>query len=232
MNRPFLTLSKAAVFLAVIATGCMKRHSEATAGAQEWRSLFDGKTTAGWRGYQKTTMPDKWFVKDGYMGKIESTEDIVSVDQFGDFELEFEWKLARGGNAGFFYRATEEYVKVYWSAIEYQLLDDPNARDGRSRLTSAGAVYGLYPAPEGALKPAGEWQLTRIVVKGAHAEHWLNGTKLAEYDYWSPDFEAKVKASKFNAWPNYGKATRGHLAFQGDHNGELSLRNIRIREIK
>ena len=231
MNRPFHMLMKAALLLAVMAGGCMRRQP-GTAAQSEWRSLFDGKTTAGWRGYKSTTMPDKWFVKDGYMGKIESTEDIVSVDQFEDFELEFEWRLARGGNAGFFYRATEEYEKVYWSATEYQLLDDPNARDGRSRLTSAGAVYGLYPAPEGHLKPAGEWQLARIVVKGAHAEHWLNGAKLAEYDYGSPDWLAKVKASKFNAWPNYGKATRGHLSFQGDHNGELSLRNIRIRELK
>jgi hypothetical protein len=221
----------APVLLAVAFSACAGQQ-RASAGAGEWRSLFDGKTTAGWRAYHGTAMPDKWFVKDGVLGKIESTEDIVSVDQFGDFELEFEWKLARGGNAGFFYRATEEYVKVYWSATEYQLLDDPNARDGRSRLTSAGAVYGLYPAPEGHLKPAGEWQLTRIVLKGAHAEHWLNGAKLAEYDYGSPDWEAKVKASKFSAWPNYGKATRGHLAFQGDHNGELSLRNIRIRELK
>ncbi len=219
------------ILFAVMTVACTaQRPAPSTAG--EWRSLFDGQTTTGWRGYKGATMPDKWFVRDGVMGKIESTEDIVSVDQFGDFDLEFEWKLARGGNAGFFYRATEEYVKVYWSATEYQLLDDPNARDGRSRLTSAGAVYGLYPAPEGHLKPAGEWQLTRIVVKGPHAEHWLNGAKVAEYDYDSPDWTDKVKASKFNAWPNYGKARRGHLAFQGDHNGELSLRNIRIREAK
>ena len=219
------------LLLVLAISACASPQTNKAAGS-EWKSLFDGQTTAGWRGYKSTTMPDKWFVKDGVMGKIESTEDIVSVEQFGDFELEFEWKLARGGNAGFFYRATEEYVKVYWSATEYQLLDDPNARDGRSRLTSAGAVYGLYPAPEGHLKPAGEWQLTRIVAKGTHAEHWLNGAKLAEYEYDSSDWTEKVKASKFNAWPNYGKARRGHLAFQGDHNGELSLRNIRIREIK
>jgi hypothetical protein len=126
---------------------------------------------------------------------------------------------------------TEEYEKVYWSATEYQLLDDANARDGQNRLTSAGANYGLYPAPAGALKPAGEWNTTRIVVRGNRAEHWLNGVKLLEYEYGSPDWEARVKASKFSAWPNYGRAKRGHIAIQGDHGGVLALRNVKIREL-
>jgi len=200
--------------------------------AAGWRPLFDGRTLNGWREYKAENPPAGWFVRDSALTKTEGTRDLISVEQFGDFELELEWKLARGGNAGLFYRATEEYDRVYWSAPEYQLLDDANAPDGRSRLTSAGADYGLYPAPAGALKPAGEWNATRIVVKGAHVEHWLNGTKLLEYEFWSPDWEAKVKASKFGAWPNYGRAKRGHIAIQGDHNGELQLRNIRIREIK
>jgi hypothetical protein len=229
MNRWSRTLS---VLFAAASAACATQSKSGQSSDAGWRPLFDGKTTAGWRGYKTATMPDKWFVKDGYMGKIESTNDIVSVEQFGDFELEFEWRLHEGGNAGFFYRGTEEYSKIYWSAVEYQLLDDPNAADGKSRLTSAGAAYGLYPAPEGHLKKAGEWQLTRIVAKGTHVEHWLNGFKMVEFDYGSPDYEAKVQGSKFARWPNYGKATRGHLAFQGDHNGELSLRNIRIRELK
>jgi hypothetical protein len=197
-----------------------------------WRPLFDGRTLAGWRVYQSQLQPAGWMVQDGVLLKMKATDDIISVEQFGDFELALDWKVSRGGNAGLFYRATEEYVKVYWSATEYQLLDDPNARDGRNPLTSAGAAYGLYPAPTGVVKPAGEWNSTRVLVKGAHVEHWLNGTKLLEYELWSPDWEAKVKASKFAVWPNYGRARRGHIAFQGDHGGELSLRNIRIRELK
>ena len=207
-------------------------NSSAPDQAAGWRSLFDGRTLNGWRVYKGQSQPGGWFVQDSALTKVQATDDIISVDQFGDFELALDWKVSHGGNAGLFYRATEEYVKVYWSATEYQLLDDPNARDGQNRLTSAGAAYGLYPAPAGVVKPAGEWNSTRIVAKGTHVEHWLNGTKLLEYELWSPDWEAKVKASKFAVWPNYGRARRGHIAFQGDHGGELSLRNIRIRELK
>ena len=200
--------------------------------AAEWRSLFDGKTQNGWRVYHGKGPSAGWAVTDGMLTKTKATDDIITVDQFGDFELELDWRVSRGGNAGLFYRGTEEYEKVYWSAPEYQLLDDGNARDGQNRLTSAGAAYALYPAPAGVVKPAGEWNSTRVVARGAHVEHWLNGTKLLEYELWSPDWEAKVKASKFVEWPKYGRAKRGHIAIQGDHGGELSLRNIRIRELK
>jgi len=218
---------------AMVAWGC----SAATLSAQGqqdagWRSLFDGKTQNGWRVYQGQSPSSGWSVVDGALMKTKATDDLISVDQFGDFELTLEWKVSRGGNAGLFYRGTEEYEKVYWSATEYQLLDDPNHRDGQNRLTSAGAAYGLYPAAAGVVKPAGEWNSTRIVAKGAHVEHWLNGTKMLEYELWSPDWEAKVKASKFAVWPNYGRAKRGHIAIQGDHGGELALRNIRIRELR
>lgn len=199
--------------------------------AAGWRPLFDGRTLEGWRVYRGQSQPGGWFVADGALTKTQATDDIISVDQFGDFELALDWKVSSGGNAGLFYRGTEEYEKIYWSATEYQLLDDANARDGRNRLTAAGAAYGLYPAAAGVVRPAGEWNSTRIVAKGAHVEHWLNGTKLLEYELWSPDWEAKVKASKFAAWPNYGRAKRGHIAIQGDHGGELALRNIRIRSL-
>jgi hypothetical protein len=201
-------------------------------GAAAWRPLFDGRTTSGWRGYRSPDVPAGWKVVDGTLTKAESTSDIVTKDQFGDFELELEWKLGPEGNAGIFYRGTEEYDHVYWSAPEYQLLDDAGAPDGKSRLTSAGAAYALYPSPAGVVKAAGQWNRTRIVVKGAHVEHWLNGKKLLDYELWSPDWEAKVKASKFAAWPNYGRAKKGYIAIQGDHDGVLALRNIRIRELR
>lgn len=196
----------------------------------EWRTLFDGTSAAAWRGYQASELPDGWKVVDGTLAKSSPTGDIITRDQFGDFELEFEWKIGRGGNAGVFYRATEEYERIYWSAPEYQLLDDPNARDGRDRLTAAGAAYGLYPAPAGVVKPHDEWNTSRIVVRGAHVEHWLNGQRLLSYELWSPEWEAKVKASKFGAWPNFARARRGHIGIQGDHGGTLAFRSIRIRE--
>jgi hypothetical protein len=197
-----------------------------------WRLLFDGTTTTGWRGYKMTSMPKEWMAMDGTLMKDKPTEDIVTTDQFGDFELSFEWMLSKGGNAGVFYRASEEYNKVYWSATEYQLLDDAGHPDGRNALTSAGSNYGLYAPTAKAAKPAGEWNSSRIVAKGAHVEHWLNGQKVVEYDYFSPDWEAKVKEAKFKDWPHYGRATRGFIAIQGDHGGMLSLRNVKIRELK
>ncbi|HUG54105.1 MAG TPA: DUF1080 domain-containing protein [Vicinamibacteria bacterium] len=196
-----------------------------------WRPLLDGRTTAGWRGYRAKEVPAGWKVVDGVLTMDNKAGDIVTAEQFGDFELEFDWKLSPGGNAGVFYRGTEEHDRVYWSAPEYQLLDDAAHRDGGSRLTSAGAAYGLYPAPEGVVKPAGEWNSSRIVARGPHVEHWLNGRKLLEYELWSPEWEAKVKASKFGEWKSYGRARKGHIAIQGDHEGALSLRNVRIRQL-
>jgi hypothetical protein len=200
--------------------------------AAGWRPLFDGTNTSAWRGYKSQSFPAGWRIVDGALTKSGAVEDILTKDQFGNFQLALDWKLSKAGNAGIFYRGTEEYDKVYWSAPEYQLLDDSGHPDGGSRLTSSGADYGLYGAPAGVVKPAEQWNSTLIVVNGNTVQHWLNGQKLLEYEVGSPDWEAKVKASKFVAYPNYGRAKRGHIAIQGDHEGVLSLRNIRIREIK
>ena len=196
-----------------------------------WRTLFDGTSMDAFRGYKSPTMPKGWSIKDSTLTKSGSVEDIVTKDQFGDFELTLDWKLSPGGNAGIFYRANENNDKVYMSGPEYQLLDDAKHPDGKSRLTSAAADYGLYPSPAGVVKPANEWNSTRIVAKGNHVEHWLNGQKVVEYELASPDWEAKVKASKFMAWKDYGRGATGHIGIQGDHDGSLSLRNIRIRPL-
>lgn len=198
----------------------------------KWRVLFDGTSLDAWRGYKTDAIPKGWRIADGTLAKDVPVADIMTKDQFGDFELELEWKIGDAGNAGVFYRGTQEYEHIYWSAPEYQLLDDTKASDNKSRLTCAGSAYAVYPSPAGHLKPVGEWNTTRIVAKGAHVEHWLNNVKLVEYELWSPDWEAKVKASKFKDWPNFGRAKRGYIALQGDHTGTLAFRNIRIRELK
>jgi hypothetical protein len=242
--RRIVTLAGGTTMLAV-AAGCAARKdpgagdtasARSTAPAQvardsAWRPLFDGRTLAGWRVYQSQQPPTGWTVRDGALTKSAPTQDIVTIDQFGDFELDWEWRIAAGGNAGVFYRGTEEYEKIYWSAVEYQLLDDAGAGADLDRRTAAGAPYALYLVPAGKVKPAGQWNQARVVARGAHVEHWLNGEKVAEYDQGSADWDARVKASKFKDWPNYGRARRGHIAIQGDHAGELALRNIRIREL-
>jgi hypothetical protein len=202
----------------------------AAPSAGPWQSLFDGRTMDQWRGYRNEDI-SAWHVADGIITKNTSTGDLVTRRQYANFELELDWRISTGGNAGIFYRGSEEYDHIYWSAPEYQLLDDANAPDGKNRLTSAGSDYALYPAPAGIVKPAGQWNTTRIIVNGNHVEHWLNGTKLLEYELGSADWAKRVAASKFNAWPDYGKGTIGYIGIQGDHDGELSLRNIRIREL-
>ena len=197
----------------------------------DWKILFDGKSLDAWRGYKNDAVPKGWVIENGTLTKHDRVADIVSKDEFGNFELTIDWKIGEAGNSGIFYRGTEEYDHIYWSAPEYQLLDDDKAADNKTRLTCAGAAYALYPSSPGHLKPVGDWNTTRIVANGNHVEHWLNGVKLLEYEQESPDWEAKVKASKFNDWPHYGRAKRGHIAMQGDHTGSLAFRNIRIREL-
>ncbi len=195
-------------------------------------TLFDGSSLSAWRGYKSDAIPAGWRIADGALTKDGSVGDLVSKQEFGDFELDVEWKIGEAGNSGIFYRGTEEYDHIYWSAPEYQLLDDIKGADNKTRLTCAGAAYAVYPSPEGHLKPVGDWNAARIVASGAHVEHWLNGFKLLEYEIGSADWTSRVKASKFAVYPHYGRAPRGHLALQGDHAGSLAFRNIRIRELK
>lgn len=197
------------------------------AAAGGWRML----DLSAFRGYDSDGVPAGWVVSADTISKSHGTGDLITKDQFGNFELQFDWKLSKGGNSGVFYRGTREYDHIYWSAPEYQLLDDANAPDGKDRLTSAAADYALYPSTAGIVKPADEWNSARIVVNGAHVEHWLNGKKVVEYELWSPDWKARVAASKFKDYPNYGMAKRGYIGIQGDHDGALTLRNIRIREL-
>jgi hypothetical protein len=211
----------------------------APAAAQQagpWKSLFDGKTMDAWRIFKSDRAPRQcesaeaakncWLIKDGVLWKDGNANDLASKEQFGDFELEIEWNIGRAGNSGLFYRGTEDHNAIYWSAPEYQLLDNVNAADNKTDHHLAGSVYDLYDVPKDAAKPAGEWNQTRNV------EHWLNGKKVAQYDVGSPDWDAKYAASKFTKYPNFGKAPRGYLGIQGNHPGELSLRNIRIRELQ
>jgi hypothetical protein len=196
-----------------------------------WRTLFDGKSMDAWRTYKSEAPPQKWQIKDGLLTKDGNASDLVSKEEFGDFELELEWRIGQAGNSGIFYRGTEEYDAIYWSAPEYQLLDNIKASDNKRPDHLAGALYEFSSPPPDAVKPLGEWNLTRIVAKGNHIEHWLNGRKTGEFEIGSPEWEAKFAASKFKGYPNFARAKKGHLGIQGNHPGELALRNIRIREL-
>jgi hypothetical protein len=232
-----MTLIRTALALsavAVLGSGCTPQR------ASEWRVLFDGTSLKNWKGYKADAVPAGWKIENNTLAKDGHVGDLITNDEFGDFELELDWKIGRAGNSGIFYRGIEDPDfagkpnddRIYTTGPEYQLLDDLEAADNKTRLTCAAANYGLYPSPDGHLKPVGEWNAARIVARGAHVEHWLNGVKVVEYELWSPDWEAKVKATKFRDWPKFGRAKRGRIGLQGDHAGTLAFRNIRIRELR
>ena len=217
--------------LAALATGAlaqpMNRLTPAEKGAG-WSLLFDGATTAGWRGFKAPAPDAGWHVADGALSPDPKTsKDIMTKDTFGDFDLTFEWKVGPKGNSGVMYRVTEDGQETYWSGPEYQVLDNSRGEPPRQR---AGALYDLYEPVGAATKPVGEYNQGRIVIRKGHVEHWLNGAKVVEYDLGSDDFKARVNRSKFRAWPMFAQGARGHIALQ-NHGDDVAYRNIRIRRL-
>jgi hypothetical protein len=200
--------------------------------AAGWRLLFDGTSLDGWRGYKKETAPEAWKIAKGELTLVGKAGDLVTKEKFSDFELSLEWKLGKpGGNSGVFFRGVETEDPIYYSAPEIQIIDNKGHKDAAVNGTrTAGANYDMHAPTRDVTKPIGEWNHLRVVVKGPHVEHWLNGVKIVEYELWSADWEAKVKASKFAKWPGYGRAKTGHIALQ-DHGDPISFRNIKIRPL-
>lgn len=199
----------------------------------EWRSLFDGKTTAGWRGFLEKQMPEGWKAVDGALTRVDKAGDIVTVDEFADFELTLDWKIAKGANSGIFYRVVENQQdeSMWMVAPEYQIIDDKGYPEKLKDTQHTGANYDLQPPSRDVSNPAGEWNTTRIVANGKHVEHWLNGVKLVEYEIDSPEWKQLVAKSKFKDHPRYARARNGRIGIQ-DHGDWAAFRNIRIREFR
>ena len=210
---------------------CVTQDARNTLSAAEraagWRLLFDGRTTAGWTGFRKDSVTG-WRVEDGALVRAGPGGDIVTIEQFANFELTLEWNVAAGGNSGIFFRVTDARGAVYETGPEMQVLDDSGHADGKSRLTAAGSNFALHAAPAGVVKPAGQWNAVRLVVNGSHVEHWLNGQKVVEYELWTPEWKDLVRASKFRQWDGYGRALTGRIALQ-DHGDRVAYRDIKIR---
>ena len=207
---------------------------QAQATAQQaagWISLFDGTSTTAWRGYNKSELPAGWQVVEGALTRVAEGGDIITRDKYDNFELSLEWKIAKGSNSGIFFHVVEDTARaMYMSGPELQVLDNTVHQDGLEPRTSAGSNYALHAPVRAVTKPAGEWNQTRIIVSGSHVEHWLNGVKVVAYELWSDDWQQRVAASKFKAWPGYGLAKTGHIGLQ-DHGDWVAYRNIRIRAI-
>ena len=195
-----------------------------------WTPLIDA-TMSQWRAWKTDAMPSGWIISGDSISKDSIVADIQTRTLYANFELEFDWKVGPMGNAGVFYRVTEEYDKPYWSAPEYQLRDEALDPQQKNMLLASASAYGVVAPTRIATKPLGEWNSARIVVAGNFVEHWLNGEQVVQYQLRSPEWTATVKGTKFADYPNYGLASRGFISIQGDHSGKLSIRGMRIREL-
>ena len=202
----------------------------------DWVSLFDGESLEHWRGFKMQEVPAGWQAEDGVIHFVPPSDrsakraDLMTREQYTDFELELEWAVTEGGNSGIFFRVSEDQPATYSTGAEIQILDDDGHRDGQKPETSAGSNYALHPPQGAVLRPLGEFNEVRLRVRGDHVEQWLNGVKVVEYRLWDDDWKARVAASKFRSMPRYGLNKSGHIALQ-DHGDEIWFRNLRIRRL-
>ena len=222
-----------------------------------WRLLFDGRTLAGWRGLGYDTVPTAhWVVVNGAIKKIASGDvprvadgrplvggDLMTVDSFTDFELSLEWKVTPGANSGVKYNVSEAMSMAQGGAgtqggpthsalgFEYQVLDDDRHEDGKLPSHRAGALYDLIaPGPAKRLHPVGEWNQSRVIFRGNHGEHWLNGQKVLEFNLGTAHMDALLAASKYKTISGFGEKRRGHIVLQ-DHGDEVYFRSIKVRPL-
>lgn len=200
-----------------------------------WQLLFNGKNLDGWKTFQGKEISG-WKVIDGVLNNSgvgsDHGGDIVTKARYQNFELYLEWKIAPQSNSGVFYHVNEKIGKaIYESGPEYQLLDDKGWPDKLHDDQYSGANYGMNPPVKSAVKPAGEWNQTRIVVDGTHVEHYLNGVKVVDYTLWDDAWKALKENGKWKDYPYYGLAKKGNIGLQ-DHGGLAQFRNIKIRVIK
>ncbi|MGH9338877.1 MAG: 3-keto-disaccharide hydrolase [Acidobacteriota bacterium] len=204
--------------------------------AEGWQLLFNGENLENWRGYQMEDVPPGWEVSDGaiYFNAEQGGEghsDLTTREQFADFELKLDWKISQGGNSGVFFRVTENHEQEYMTGPEIQVIDPSRERyPGLDATRAAGSNYGLHAPTKEVARPAGEWNAMRIVVNGAHVEHWLNAEKIVEYELWTDEWKEMVAKTKFAAWPDYGMNKTGYIVLQ-DHGAPVWYRNIKIKPL-
>ena len=207
-----------------------------------WKLLWDGKTTDGWLGAKLGTFPEEgWMIKDGILSVVNSDGaesrnggDIITTKKYKDFELLVEFKITEGANSGIKYFVDSELNKGEGSAIgcEFQILDDekhPDAKLGIAGNRTCAGLYDLIAPINKRFSGVGEWNHARIIVKGNHVEHWLNGFKTVEYERGTQMWRALVSNSKYKVWPNFGELPEGHILLQ-DHGSEVWFRSIKICE--
>ena len=206
--------------------------------AQGWTLLFDGETMNGWKDYNGTVLTQPWHVVNGCIqAKGEGSDAdgyIVTVKEYGNFELSWDWKLSKGGNSGMLYHVVENplFKVPYVTGPEYQLLDDANFPESVEEWQKLGADYAMHVPDKSLMKvnPAGKWNNAKLVFDNGHVEHWLNGVKILEFEAWTDDWFERKNSGKWVDAPEYGLARKGVLCLQ-DHGYPASFRNIKIKEL-
>jgi hypothetical protein len=203
----------------------------ATSWAADWQTLFDGRDTSAWRTHGKPVdAPVAWAIEDGALAGRKGAGNLATREQFGDFELELEWKISPGGNSGILFRVDPQAARIPSSGPEIQVLDDARAKDGGNPLTSAGALYALYAPAKKVARPAGEWNALRLRVQGMRIESWLNGERVIVAEIGSADWNERVAKSKFAKSPEFARSASGLIILQ-DHGNPVWYRKIRIRRL-
>jgi hypothetical protein len=224
--------------VAVMALGISSPMSQApspmlTAAEQAdgWKLMFDGKSLAGWRGYKTEKPSGGWRADEGgLLVRLGGGGDLMTVEQYGDFDMRFEWKITEYGNSGVIYRVGTTEPYPWHTGPEYQILDNGRHPDGKNAITSAGSNYAVNEPVKDVTRPVGQWNEGRIVARGNRIEHWLNGVKVVDYEIGSADWNARVKASKFGKIPPYATVKSGHIALQ-DHESVVVYRNLKIKRL-
>jgi len=227
-HRAFATCLLALACVALLLPSSFARAAD---GWQEFETC--AQIREGFRAFHGHAFPsDRWTCDDGVLHSIKDRRvDLVTCDDYDDFELELEWKVAWGANSGIMYGVSEAGSETYWSGPEMQINDDPHHSDGLEPKTSAGGLYDLIaPARRDALKPTGEYNHVRIVSRGGHVEHWLNGVLVVAYDWGSPELRALIAKTKFATAPLFMQSRRGHIALQSEGD-EVWFRHIRVRRL-
>jgi hypothetical protein len=207
--------------------------------SEGWKLIFDGQTLNGWKIY-KDRKNNTWEVKDGALhckpvnekvqGDGDERSDLMTTDEFENFEFAFDWKISPQGNSGVMFKVTEEFEQPYYSGPEYQVIDDLGYSPKPTDKQLTGANYDMHVVESKSLKPVGEWNSSKIVVNGNHVEHWLNGQKIIEYELNSDDWKTRKAGSKWKEHAGYGMAKKGHLDLQ-DHGSEVWFKNLMVKTL-
>jgi hypothetical protein len=234
----FYRAAIAAILLTSMSMTCFAQNTLTEKEKKEgWKLLFDGKTTSGWRNYRSDNISERWKASNGelYLDKsvTEGTGDIITDEEFQDYELLLDWKISPCGNSGVIFHVVEDakFKNTYNSGPEMQVLDNTCHPDAKIAKHRAGDLYDLIACSKETVKPAGEWNQVRLISKDAKMEFWLNETKVVAFTMHTPEWDQMVAKSKFNSMPGFGKAEKGHIALQ-DHGDAVWFRNIKIRELK